>query len=118
MAEWTLPGDLTAPGLARDLVATDAAGHPAVDDLVLATSELVTNAVRYGTGPVDLALDQVDGRLLLSVRSEAAGDPQPRTSRLDEPSGRGLAIVASVASAWGWERDGRILRVWAEFDPD
>ena len=35
----------------------------------------------------------------------------------DAADGRGLHIVAGLATRWGVERDGMGQRVWAEFDP-
>jgi anti-sigma regulatory factor (Ser/Thr protein kinase) len=86
----------------------------------LATSELVSNAVRHGGTPSGDAM-----RLLVDVRDELVRvDVEQSTSTegaaMVEPSGRraggggfGLAIVEAVTARWGITR-GRPGRVWFE----
>ena len=81
---------------------------------VLALSELVTNAIVHGTGPVEVRAVE-EGR---SIRWEVSDDnpelPRPRAAAPEEAGGRGLAIVAAVAEGWGYERSGvpRGKHVW------
>ena len=103
-----LPHTSAAPGLARRFVTSRAAAWPAdlLDLVVLLASELVTNAVLHGRGPVELRLSD-DG---LRVRVEISdGDPAPlpttgRRPSSDRPSGRGLLIVDDLADRWGCRR--------------
>jgi anti-sigma regulatory factor (Ser/Thr protein kinase) len=100
----TLPHTLEAPGLARRYVAARSAAWPAdlVDLTVLLTSELVTNAVVHGRGPIQLLLLDDGDRLRVEV-----GDGEPRLP--DGPgkpadldiSGRGLMILDRLADRWG-----------------
>lgn len=115
MTEWTLPGALDSVSAARRLVADAAGEHPRIDDAVLATSELVTNAIRHGTGSVHLAVHHIDGALRVSVRSASTGLPAVHVADPSDSGGRGLAIVAALATSWGWERDGDLVHVWADF---
>jgi anti-sigma regulatory factor (Ser/Thr protein kinase) len=93
-----------APGLARRYVTARSAAWPAdlVDLVVLLTSELVTNAVVHGLGPVQLVLRE-DGDC---VRVEV-GDGEPRlpdgpgTATERDVSGRGLLILDRLADRWG-----------------
>jgi anti-sigma regulatory factor (Ser/Thr protein kinase) len=111
-------GARDAPG-ARDRDGASGALDALVDDAVLLTSELVTNAVLHAGTPV-----QVTCRLLAdaSIGSTARGldgwaveiavlDRRPALLRPDWPrsaaeaaervSGRGLLLPAELASAWG-----------------
>lgn len=88
-------------------------------DCQLLVSELVTNAVVHGAGPVALELQHHDGALRVGVTGGMADGRgsarfEPRTSHDDEETGRGLSIVDAVAADWGtWcERDGTF--VWFE----
>ena len=80
----------------------------------LAVSELVTNAVLYGRGPISVRAAR--GRN--GVRFEV-GDNSPRTPRWGPPSdeysgAHGLPIVAAVSQEWGWDGDADETgkRVW------
>jgi anti-sigma regulatory factor (Ser/Thr protein kinase) len=70
-------------------------------DAVLATSELVTNAVLHGRPPVELRLRVEGSDVLIEVRDRATY--QPRKLRPDEEDehGRGLQIVAALSARWG-----------------
>lgn len=116
-----LPDDLTAPGAARSVVreALERWRLPVLRDaVVLAVSELVTNAVRHGRPPVQLTVLLRRGAVQVDVRDH---DPAPPgTSPLpddDAESGRGVAIVAGLADASGVEQlpdDGKVVH--ARFD--
>src|SRR3954463_3072183 len=67
-----------------------------VDDVILLVSELVTNAVRHGVGPIELFMVYRDGRLRCEVRDDGAGTPYPRCASVDDTSGRGLELVARL----------------------
>jgi anti-sigma regulatory factor (Ser/Thr protein kinase) len=68
---------------------------------VLAASELVSNAVEHGTPPLQLRLWAVAGGLRLEVEDASPDVPQAVAMPLAAASGRGLAIVGAVSSAWG-----------------
>ncbi|MEV7288337.1 ATP-binding protein [Streptomyces sp. NPDC093252] len=73
---------------------------PVLDDVVLALSELVTNAIEHGDGPVDLLVRAAEGRLLISV---VDSDPAPavlKEAGPDDVSGRGIALVNALADDW------------------
>jgi len=91
-----LPHTLEAPGLARRYVTSRSAAWPAelVDLTVLLTSELVTNAVVHGRGPIQLLRVEVgDGEPRLPD-----GPAKPTDS---DVSGRGLMILERLADRWG-----------------
>ncbi|MFE9446440.1 SpoIIE family protein phosphatase [Streptomyces sp. NPDC006602] len=83
---------------------------------VLAVSELVANSLQHGTPPMRLRLRRTDRRLIVEVTD--GDDHLPRRRRADpaDESGRGIAIVATIASAWGSRRTpGGGKAVWCEF---
>jgi anti-sigma regulatory factor (Ser/Thr protein kinase) len=86
-------------------------------DCRLLVSELVTNAVVHGSGPIALDLQHDDGALRVSVMDgHVAAGRDARAAQVDDESGRGLAIVDAVARTWGsWcERDR--TQVWFELE--
>ena len=103
----------------RDTVALDRRDAPrAARRLVAAgctraSSEVVTNAVRHGTG--DIMLGFLAGSLLALVEV-GDGDvrtPQARAVLDDDEGGWGLQIVTALASGWGVRdrQPGKLVRV-------
>ncbi|WP_327724333.1 SpoIIE family protein phosphatase [Streptomyces europaeiscabiei] len=90
---------------------------PELHDLgVLAASELVANSLQHGTPPMRLRLRRTDRRLIVEVTD--GNDHLPRRRRADpaDESGRGIAIIATIASNWGSRRaPGGGKAVWCEF---
>ncbi|MGW7790777.1 ATP-binding SpoIIE family protein phosphatase, partial [Streptomyces tricolor] len=68
---------------------------------VLATSELVANSLQYGTPPMRLRLRRTDRRLIVEVTDGDDHLPRRRRAEPGDESGRGIAIVATIASSWG-----------------
>jgi serine phosphatase RsbU (regulator of sigma subunit)/anti-sigma regulatory factor (Ser/Thr protein kinase) len=88
-----------------------------IDDTVLLTSELVTNAVvhagtqvrvtcRMSDIAVEVAVQDRHPARALSNAAEAPGDPAERTS------GRGLLLPAALATAWGVTYSRSSKAVW------
>jgi two-component sensor histidine kinase len=70
------------------------------------TSELVTNAVRYGADPaadevVELILWPADGHYWLAVSDPGDGKPALGQSGCGAEGGRGLLLVDALAGTWG-----------------
>ncbi|MGW4516345.1 SpoIIE family protein phosphatase [Streptomyces sp. NPDC004393] len=118
MASWTLPDDASVVRSARDLAERQLAewGLEGLQDATkLIVSELVTNAVRHGTGPIGLRL--IRHRVLTcEVSDTAVQGPHPHRAGPTDEEGRGLFLVAKTARRWGFRAvpDGKV--VWAEQD--
>ncbi|QYX79059.1 ATP-binding SpoIIE family protein phosphatase [Streptomyces akebiae] len=90
---------------------------PELHDLgVLAASELVANSLQHGTPPMRLRLRRTDRRLIVEVTDGNDHLPRRRRAEPADESGRGIAIVATIASNWGSRRaPGGGKAVWCEF---
>ncbi|MFJ8546945.1 SpoIIE family protein phosphatase [Streptomyces sp. NPDC093586] len=83
---------------------------------VLAASELVANSLQHGTPPMRLRLRRTDRRLIIEVTDGDDHLPRRRRAEPGDESGRGIAIVATIASHWGSRRTpGGGKSVWCEF---
>ncbi|MGW7049331.1 ATP-binding SpoIIE family protein phosphatase [Streptomyces avermitilis] len=83
---------------------------------VLAASELVANSLQHGTPPMRLRLRRTDRRLIVEVTDGDDHLPRRRRAEPADEAGRGIAIVATIASNWGSRRTpGGGKAVWCEF---
>ncbi|SCD81150.1 Anti-sigma regulatory factor (Ser/Thr protein kinase) [Streptomyces sp. IgraMP-1] len=90
---------------------------PDLHDLgVLAASELVANSLQHGTPPMRLRLRRTDRRLIIEVTDGDDHLPRRRRAEAGDEAGRGIAIIATIASSWGSRRTpGGGKSVWCEF---
>ncbi|MFF3324660.1 ATP-binding protein [Streptomyces sp. NPDC002889] len=122
-AEWTFPAEPNAVGAARHAVRDTLREwrlDAAVGDVTeLLVSELVTNSLRYASGPIGvrLILSQGDspGPILRVEVSDPLPDaPTERAARPEDETGRGLQLVACTARRWGTRRGRTGKTVWFE----
>jgi len=109
-----LEGGPDAARQARRLVEEVLDGLPTDvrDRAVLLTNELVTNAVVHAGGPVELEVVRSDEGVRICVSDGAHDNPVVRHPGVLSASGRGMAIVESVASAWGVRHTAAGKLVW------
>ncbi|PWI42378.1 SpoIIE family protein phosphatase [Streptomyces sp. ICBB 8177] len=83
---------------------------------VLAVSELVANSLQHGTPPMRLRLRRTDRRLIVEVTDGDDRLPRRRRAEPGDEAGRGISIIATIASIWGSRRTpGGGKTVWCEF---
>ena len=99
-----LPNNLTSPREARMFVRRTLSRWDIphlVNDALLLTSELVANAVLHAESELEVRMAIRGDFLRIEVIDSHPGGLVRRNARLDATSGRGLAMVNSLAVLWG-----------------
>ncbi|MGW5120632.1 SpoIIE family protein phosphatase [Streptomyces noursei] len=116
IALWDIPSDPAAVATAR-ADATRQLIEWGLDEMVFTTelilSELVTNAIRYGTGPIRMRLLH-DRRLICEVSDTSSTSAHLRYAADEDEGGRGLFLVAQLAERWGTRYTANGKVIWAE----
>jgi anti-sigma regulatory factor (Ser/Thr protein kinase) len=112
--QWVLPKQPTSPGSARRRLAAACAGLPQdlVETVLLLTSELVTNAVKYGGDQIVLTVRDEPGRVTVEVYDDGPRAPRIGAGARQAEGGRGLRLVESLAHEWGTVSDRPGKSVW------
>jgi PAS domain S-box-containing protein len=71
------------------------------DDALLLLSELTTNALLHGRGPLEVRLSRDRRHLTLEVHDGAPTLPRPSLPGADDEHGRGLLLVSLLSARWG-----------------
>ncbi|WP_233273365.1 amino acid permease [Streptomyces broussonetiae] len=117
-AEWAVLPDPAAVATIRTAVSKQLRDW-GLDDLAFTTelivSELVTNAIRYVGGPIQVRLIR-DRALICEVSDTGHTSPNLRHAASDDEGGRGLFIIAQMTHHWGtrYTRTGKTI--WTEQD--
>jgi serine/threonine-protein kinase RsbW len=117
----SFPCDPASPGRARSWAAerisaalTHLPAAPTIlDDAVLVVSELVTNALRAGCSWADLNIEVDVDVLRVGVIDDGPGVPVVQLAEAEDVRGRGLFLIAALASDWGVRRTEHGKEVWA-----
>ncbi|MFE2874414.1 SpoIIE family protein phosphatase [Streptomyces roseus] len=113
---WDLPAEPEVVARARTL-ATRQLAVWGLQELEFTTelvvSELVTNAIRYGSEPIQLRMIR-DRELICEVSDGSSTSPHVRRAEETDEGGRGLFMVAQLAQLWGTRYHARGKTIWAE----
>ncbi|WP_329320807.1 SpoIIE family protein phosphatase [Streptomyces sp. NBC_01262] len=116
VATWELPPDPAVVAEARKEGA-EQLERWGLGELVFTTelvvSELVTNAIRYASGPIQLRLIR-DATLICEVSDTSSTAPHLRRARTFDEGGRGLLLVAALTQRWGTRQTEAGKTIWAE----
>ncbi|MEV5759381.1 SpoIIE family protein phosphatase [Streptomyces tendae] len=118
VAEWDVPEDpAVVAGIRVDVTRRlDAWGldETLAFNTELVISELVTNAIRYATGPIRLRVLTYHDSLVCEVADGSSTSPHLRRAAITDEGGRGLFLVAQFAQRWGTRYTARGKVIWTE----
>lgn len=116
IADWDVPPDPAAVAGMRDAVSQklDEWGLSELGfSMELVLSELITNAIRYGSEPIHVRLIQ-DRTLICEVADGSSTSPHLRYAATLDEGGRGLFLVSQIAERWGTRYTPQGKVIWAE----
>ena len=115
-----LPAAPTSGALARsvlrELCASADLSQDTCDTALLLATELVTNAIEHGGAPAVLDASIQDQAVRVAVDDTSSFAPEPRVASEFDERGRGLFLVAALASRWGTVPRAGGKTVWFEMD--
>lgn len=116
VVSWELPAEPVVVADARARACRQLAAW-GLEELTFTTelvvSELVTNAIRYARGPIQLRMI-LDGVLICEVSDRSSTAPHMRRSHNLDEGGRGLVLVSQLTDLWGTRQTQAGKTIWAE----
>ncbi len=100
----------------KALTDMDAAG--ASDDVAALVSELATNVVIHARTPYTVSVSRAGDTVRVGVRDLSRAVPRRRAYGVDSTTGRGLRLIATMASDWGIDADSGGKAIWFEVRRD
>ena len=93
-------------------------GYAVLDTIALVVTELASNAVKAGSGPIVVELEAHRPNVEVRVIDDSHETPFVRAPGPSESGGRGLMIVQALSEHWGFSvtKEGKI--VWARIAVD
>ncbi|MGW1894578.1 SpoIIE family protein phosphatase [Streptomyces sp. NPDC002004] len=116
IADWDVPFEPAAVAGMRSAVAEklDEWGLSELAfSMELVLSELITNAIRYGSEPLHVRLIR-DRTLICEVSDGSSTSPHLRYAATTDEGGRGLFLVSQIAERWGTRYTPQGKVIWAE----
>ncbi len=119
---FAVPGTPGSVPIARSRVRAALSVHGLadyVDDAVIITSELVTNAIQHagadGTATIGVTLARTwnPAAVTVTVSDSSPQGPVRRGTSAGSEQGRGLQIVEALSAHWGWHQEGSGKAIFA-----
>ncbi|MEV5319578.1 SpoIIE family protein phosphatase [Streptomyces sp. NPDC052687] len=117
VATWDIPSDPALVSPIRKQVVEQLSTWGLTDasfTTELVVSELVTNAIRYGSHPIRLRLIHDADTLICEVSDTSHTAPHLRRAKTWDEGGRGLLLVAQLTQRWGSRHTPEGKTIWAE----
>ncbi|GAY13003.1 ATP-binding protein [Pseudonocardia sp. N23] len=116
---WSFAHDPAGPARARHAVAAKVhewqmADRVELDDLALVVEELTANVVDHAGGPFTVTVRLDHDVLHVVVGDEVARPPVLQPFDPAAVRGRGLQMVAAIATSWGWRPTASGKQTWAQ----
>jgi anti-sigma regulatory factor (Ser/Thr protein kinase) len=117
-----VPGITPLVPALRNLVGTLLAGHPAVDDIRLMTTEIIANAIRHSrsgqrNGTLTVTVLDTGHATRIEVTDEGSATSHPHCRGADtagSQDGYGLRLVSALATTWQFTAYGEGNKTWFE----
>jgi PAS domain S-box-containing protein len=117
VATWDIPADPSLVAPIRKQVVEQLSAWALLEasfTAELVVSELVTNAIRYGSPPIRLRLIHDATTLICEVSDTSHTAPHLRRAKTWDEGGRGLLLVAQLTQRWGSRHTAEGKTIWAE----
>ncbi|MER7056464.1 SpoIIE family protein phosphatase [Streptomyces sp. NPDC000351] len=117
VATWDIPADPSLVAPVRKQVVEQLSAWALMEasfTAELVVSELVTNAIRYGSSPIRLRLIHDMATLICEVSDTSHTAPHLRRAKTWDEGGRGLLLVAQLTQRWGSRHTTEGKTIWAE----
>lgn len=124
LQDWDVEPDAAAVPSARRLIVDVARfwkvplPEDALADVAVCASELLANAMEHTKARSKVTVRWTGERLRVEVADTNLEPPDPEAAQDCVTGGRGLAVVAGLAHAWGWYPAGAGKVVWFEVAAD
>ncbi|MEU5536577.1 SpoIIE family protein phosphatase [Streptomyces sp. NPDC020362] len=116
VADWDVPHDPAAVSGMRGAVSEKLEEWGLAElgfGMELVLSELITNAIRYGSEPIHVRLIR-DRTLICEVSDGSSTSPHLRYAATMDEGGRGLFLVSQMTERWGTRYTPQGKVIWAE----
>lgn len=87
---------------------------PMLDELLIVTNELASNALTYGHPPLQVSATSNSTSIHIYVTQARVDSlPLPHIASETGSRGRGLLLVDALSHGWGWWSSAKEVAVWA-----